>query len=362
MYRQRLLTAGLLSLAVVASAETVLTLPQFEKDDAEASAIERAGRGALVPSHWEESYWVAMDEPRMEEAMLLVGRVGTAWEIRPVPVSVQGGKPKKTTDCEALARRGDFVYVFGSRFGKKAGPLGKDRQFTARFRDPLAGGAEPVEGALSVELVRDDFLLHRAINDALSASSLRLIPRRLGEETAYIQASREESENVRAEDRAINVEGAVFLEDGTLLLGLRYPVTEEGTAILLTIDRIDNLFSGELPVVRDVYTLDLSAEDAPGGPWGVRALERRGAEVHAIIGNLDRRSGKGDGIVLDDHPTGGDADTRHVAFEMPAEGGGIRARLVSIMTRGSVEGLTFGADGRAVYAHDEKNVRLSFGE
>lgn len=362
MYRQPLLTTAVLSLALAASAETVLTLPQFSKDDAEASAIERAGRGALVPSHWEEAYWVAMDEPRMEDAMLLVGRAGAQWEIRPVPVAVQGGKPKKTTDCEALARRGDFVYVFGSRFGKKAGPLGKDRQFTARFLDPLDGGAEPIGGALSVELVRDDFLLHRAINDALSGGNIPLIPRRLGEETAYIQASLGESENVRAEDRAINVEGAVFLEDGTLLLGLRYPVTEEGTAILLAVDRIDNLFAGQLPVVRDVYTLTLAPEVTPGGPWGVRALERRGSEIHAIIGNLDRRSGKGDGIVLDDHPTGGDADTRHVAFEVPGTAGPIRARLVSVMTRGSVEGLTFTADGRPLYVHDEKNVRLTIGE
>jgi hypothetical protein len=80
------------------------------------------------------------------------------------------------------------------------------------------------------------FALHRIINDALKESGLDLLP--LGEQShkALIAATikRGEQENkkwaglVRVDDYPINMEGPAFRENGTLLLGLRFPQPRKG--------------------------------------------------------------------------------------------------------------------------------------
>jgi hypothetical protein len=41
----------------------------------------------------------------------------------------------KTEDAESVARHDGWVYVFGSHFGGKGGPLQPKRGFVARFRE-----------------------------------------------------------------------------------------------------------------------------------------------------------------------------------------------------------------------------------
>ena len=78
-----------------------------------------------------------------------------------------GAENGRTEDGEALAHHDGWVYVFGSHFGSKAGPLRPRRAFVARFREDDAA-----TGPLPVQVVRNRFRLHRAVNDALAAAPL----------------------------------------------------------------------------------------------------------------------------------------------------------------------------------------------
>ena len=77
---------------------------------------------------------------------------------------------------------------------------------------------------------------------------------------------------VREDDYPINIEGAAFRENGTLLLGLRFPTTAEGRPILVELEGIDRLFDpdGDLPEVRGFWTVD--AVGKGGEIAGVRDL------------------------------------------------------------------------------------------
>ena len=120
---------------------------------------------------------------------------------------------------------------------------------------------------MRLDVSRRSFALHRLINDALEESGPELIP--LGEQShkALIAATIErgnEKENkkwaglVREDDYPINIEGAAFRENGTLLLGLRFPTSAEGRPILVELEGIDRLFDpdGALPEVRGFWTAD----------------------------------------------------------------------------------------------------------
>ena len=47
----------------------------------------------------------------------------------------------ETQDAEACARRDGYVYVLGSQFGSKAGPLSSSRSWIARVPEAALGGA-----------------------------------------------------------------------------------------------------------------------------------------------------------------------------------------------------------------------------
>ena len=122
-----------------------------------------------------------------------------------------------------------WVYVFGSHFGSKAGPLRPRRAFVARFREDDAAA-----GPLPVHVVRNSFRLHRAINDALAGPPLTRCRRGSGcgqrfiVETVARGTARAKCwvSRLAADDLPLNVEAAAFTPAGTVLLGLRFPVTD----------------------------------------------------------------------------------------------------------------------------------------
>src|SRR5688500_6821354 len=181
-----------------------------------------------------------------------------------------GGQVGRTEDAEALAWHDGWVYVLGSHFGKKKGPLRPKRAFIARFRESLTP---------ALEIVRNQFALHRGLNDALAGQtgtpaarvhepfSAATVRRGLERGKAW-------AEHLLADDHPINVEGAAFTPAGTLLIGLRWPVTKAGEPILVEVDWP----WGGVPAVKGVHVLPLA-----GGPLGVRAVSARADGSFDII-------------------------------------------------------------------------------
>ena len=194
------------------------------------------------------------------------------WEIERLHADPVGDAGK-TEDAEAVTRQGGWIYIFGSHFGGKNGPLQPKRGFVARFREAEVEHVTD-DPAMAMEISRRSFALHRLINDALKERGPDLIPLGPKSHEALIAATIERGEQegkkwaglVREDDYPINVEGAAF-RDGTeapeggsptLLLGLRFPVTAEGHPIVVEIEGIERLFEpgDRLPEVRGFWTVD----------------------------------------------------------------------------------------------------------
>jgi hypothetical protein len=136
------------------------------------------------------------------------------------------GTAGKTEDAEAITRDDStgYVYILGSHFGSKHGPLQPKRGFVARFREAEIGHVTE-DPAMELEVSRRSFVLHRIINDALEVVGPCLIP--LGEQSykalieSTIERGEKESKNwaglVREGDYPVNIEGAAFRENGNLL-------------------------------------------------------------------------------------------------------------------------------------------------
>ena len=95
----------------------------------EASALLAIQNKAILKAHdWEMAFWSCSDEERIEKSLQALGKGRDGWElVRPRKVRAE---PKNLTeDAEAMARFGPWVYVFGSHFGTKAGPLEPTRHF-----------------------------------------------------------------------------------------------------------------------------------------------------------------------------------------------------------------------------------------
>ena len=226
----------------------------------------------------------------------------------------------RTEDGEALARFGDWIYVFGSHFGSKAGPLRPRRAFVARFRE-----SDAAIGLARLQVVRNQFRLHRAVNDVLAGADITpLAPgdrvrHRFIAETVARGTARAKTwvSRLAPDDLPLNVEGAVFTPAGSLLLGLRFPVTDRGEPILIEVTGMADMFeSGAWPRVVRAYAL--TGVTPVGALTGIRGLSA-GADgsYAAVIGSIDAL-GKGS-VLLDDHPTGGDVTSRHVRFRLPAD-------------------------------------------
>lgn len=347
----------------------------LDEPASEASSLLAIRNSALLEAEgWDLAFWTCSDEDPVEEALGILARrrdrddnaPDGGWEhrrIKKVSLPVQ----RKTEDCEALARQGDWIYVVGSHYGAKGGRLEPGRHFIARFNEAQIAG-KLKDTHLEIEIARGTFKLHRLLNDGFRSSGLQLLQRGKNEQKTLRRTLRKGekdgkkwAERLREDDWPLNVEGAEFRDSGNLLLGLRYPVTVDGHPILAEVAGVEKLFQDppEEPTLLRFWVLgNVGNADEPRG---IRALDRRGRELHVITGNLD--SLPEESAVVQDHPEGKDVPAQHHRFTLPRmqvrSSGLIQAKLVGdIQGETKVEGLFVDNDGDVCYVIDDKKIRL----
>ncbi|MBA3636295.1 MAG: hypothetical protein M3Q62_11310 [Actinomycetota bacterium] len=338
----------------------------------EASGLLTIGNEELLGEHgWDLGFWAVLDEGEIEDCIAAIGhRGGTpddeGWEIERLRAEVSDATGK-TEDAEAITRDDStgYVYILGSHFGSKDGPLQPKRGFVARFREAEVGHVTE-DPAMELEVSRRSFVLHRIINDALEKVGPGLIP--LGEQShkALIEATIERGEKeskkwaglVREDDYPINIEGAAFRENGNLLLGLRFPTTAEGRPILIELEGIDRLFDpgDALPEVSGFWTADAVGND--GEIAGVRDLALlgtgEGEELHLVTGNVDSRDKQS--VLIQDYPGGRGTVATHFRCVLPedAHSGSLTAEFVrEFPSLPRIEGMSVTPEGRTYYVTDE---------
>jgi hypothetical protein len=323
----------------------------------------------LEAQGWELAFWAVLDEGEIEDCVAIIGHrrgadIAEDWEIERLHAEPIGDAGK-TEDAEAVTRKGGWIYIFGSQFGGKDGPLQPKRGFVARFREAEVGHATQ-DPAMQMEISRRSFLLHRLINDALKTAGPDLVP--LGPKSyealisATIERGKKEGKEwaglVREDDYPINVEGAAFRESGTLLLGLRFPVSAEGRPILVELEGIDRLFEpgGASPEVRGFWTVDAVGRE--GDIAGVRDLAiydaGGGEELHLVTGNVDSRDK--DSVLIQDYPGGRSTVATHFRCTLPpdAHSGNLTGEFVrEFPDLPRVEGIAITDGGRFFYVTDE---------
>ncbi len=337
----------------------------------EASGLLTVEDESLLESHgWELAFWAVLDEGEIEDCVAIIGHrrdagISEGWEIERLHAEALGDAGK-TEDAEAITRHDGWIYVFGSHFGSKDGPLQPKRGFVARFREADIGHASS-DLAMGMEISRESFLLHRLINDAMKEKGPSLIPLGEASREALIEATIERGSNegrswaglVREDDYPINIEGAAFREGGTLLLGLRFPVSAEGRPVLAELEGIERLFEpgDEPPDVLGFWVVD--AVGRGGDVAGVRdlALGRvtgEGEELHLVTGNVDSRD-KGS-VLIRDYPAGRHTVATHFRAVLPsgAHSGSLDAEFVrEFPDLPRVEGIAIADGDRFFYGTDE---------
>src|SRR3990170_5697217 len=93
----------------------------------EASGLLTVENDALLEAHgWESALWAVLDEGEIEDCIAILGHnsggeISEGWEIERLHAVL--ANEVKTEDAESVARHDGRVYVFGSHFGSKSGPL-----------------------------------------------------------------------------------------------------------------------------------------------------------------------------------------------------------------------------------------------
>jgi hypothetical protein len=283
---------------------------------------------------------------------------------------VAGAETGRTEDAEAVARHDGWVYVVGSHYGSKGGPLQAKRAFLARFDEQSIDRTVP-ESELPIVVRRNKFQIHRLINDALDASHVVAITPGDTVRTRFIartiergtQRSKSWVDRLTERDVPINIEGAAFRPNGNLLLALRFPTTAQGEPILVELSGVPAVFDGAASSPTVVRVWELTGVCPPDALVGFRALSRSGDDVYdAILGSIDATD-KGS-VLLDDHPEGAIAHCSHWRFTLPADDadGAVRAELVrDFPDLRNVEGLAV-ESGQTFYVTDEDHrIQLRFG-
>jgi hypothetical protein len=332
----------------------------------EASGLLTVENDALLEAHgWEFALWAVLDEGEIHDCVAIIGhRRGAAleegWEIERL-YAIPTGDDARTEDAEAITRHDGWVYMLGSHFGSKRGPLQPKRAFVARFRESEVTHATR-EPAVEVEVSRRSFALHRLINDALKVSGPKTIPLGPKSYKAYIEATRRRGTQKRKkwdglvhdDDLPLNFEGAAFRAAGPLLLGLRFPVAADGRPILVELAGIERLFEpgDRLPEVESFWVVDAVGRN--GEMAGVRDLTIVGDELHLVTGNVDSREGQS--VLTQDYPGGRDTIATHFRCTLPPDrhSGSLEAEFVrEFPTLPRVEGIAITDDGRFFYVTDE---------
>ena len=342
----------------------------------EASDLLHVDNQALLDAHgWEFGFWTVLDEGSVEDCIAVLGHakgaeLDSGWEISPLP-ALAGDEEGRTEDAEAVARRDGWVYIVGSHYGSKGGPLQAKRAFIARFEEQIID-REVDETELPIEIRRNQFRLHRLINDAVDSSQVVAITPGDTVRTRFIagtiergtQRSKKWVQRLTERDVPVNIEGAAFRPNGNLLLALRFPTSGEGEPLLVELAGVPEMFEDPdedtWPTVERVW--EVAGVSPEGAIVGFRALSHSGDDVYdAIIGSIDA-TGKGS-VLLEDHPEGGDIHCSHWRFTLPddEDGGTVQAELVHDFPElRNVEGLTIEAD-RAFYVTDEDSrIQIRF--
>jgi hypothetical protein len=204
-----------------------------------------------------------------------------------------------------------------------------------------------------MEVVRDRFRLHRAINDALALSRLPLA--RLTEKASrdFIRRTRALgrrrhkawADRILPGDLPLNIEGAAFDDQGGLVLGLRFPVTASGQPIIVELKELDGAFrsAGWWPVVRAIRVL--TGVGSPRAPVGIRDLELAGHDLHVVVGGIDPEL-----VKAAPPPSARSFEHRVGRWTRGAETSKLRTRLVRRFQPGlRVEGIA--GDGRGGFAY-----------
>lgn len=333
---------------------------------ASAALRERLGLDPL--------YWTVLDDGPVERCIALIGqRAGTreptaGWTTAHLQATVTT-PTGLTDDGEAIAVHDGWVLVLGSSYGGKSGPLEPERSFVARFHEDDVVVGEDGSVSADLHVTADPFVLHRVVNDALYDSGVELMawsPRYLKKVLHKARRAAVEDDapwawRLAADDWPVNIEGAVFTDDGSLLLGLRLPVTRLGQALIVEIRHPDRLFDPALDDPDPGRVIVVEEIGDRRAPVGVRDmdLEPDGRRLHVLLGDLD--SDRADSILLGEHPEGGVAESTHVVLDVPNEGDailvGAPAEIVHHFTGLSrVEGLARDQEGRVLYVSDEDDV------
>jgi hypothetical protein len=353
-----------------------LTTVDLAHEGNEASDLVHVDNEALLAAHgWDFGFWTVLDEGPVEDCVAVLGHARGAapdagWEIHPLHLRA-GEERGRTEDAEAVARHEGWVYVIGSHYGSKAGPLQAKRAFVARFDEQSIDRAVP-ETEMPIDVRRNQFRLHRLINDALDASHVVAITPGDTVRTRFIaqtiergvQRSKGWVKRLTERDVPVNIEGAAFRPNGNLLLALRFPTTADGEPILIELSGVPGMFEadGVMPTVEHVW--EIAGVSPPGVLVGFRALSHSGGDVYdAVIGSIDATD-KGS-VLLVDHPEGAEPNCSHWRFSLPADGpavGGVRPELVQdFPDLRNVEGLAV-EDGRTFYVTDEDHrIQVRFG-
>lgn len=303
-----------------------LTTIHLKKGPYEASALTPCHNPTVLHRHgFDRAFWLVLDEGRVEHSIGLLGHREGAKLAKKWKLKVLDARPLqdiKTDDAECLAAHDGWLYVLGSHFGKKAGPLQARRQFVARFQES-ALDSKVHKAKCPLDIARRPFLLHRAINDGLRRSDLDLIPLGPHAREAYLENTlrqafdkdRDWGPLVDVEDWPINIEGLSFVGEHALV-GLRFPVTRNGEPILIRIDGLLHLFEddGEPPIADRAWALKDVGSRAYSA--GVRGLEQVGEDLHVLTGPIG--TARKDSALVKDYPGSKQVKCKHWRLPLAA--------------------------------------------
>ncbi|CAN5132442.1 hypothetical protein BH20ACT8_BH20ACT8_16550 [soil metagenome] len=342
-------------------------LADLNLDPNEASGLVRVDDQRLLERRgWDRAFWSVLDEVDIADGLALLGHrsggdLARDWEVERVACR-RIGDAGPADDAEAIARKGDWVYAFGSQHGGKQGPIRLREQWVARFREAgvTPQGDDGAEPAVELDVVHTEFRLHRILNDSLRDGDLDVIAFHPASREAFITktiaelAGTDAAGRVRDTDWTVNVEGAEFTPTGALLLGLRFPVTADGCPIVVQLDGVERMFAERRgwPEVTALWAIDAPVRG--GDLAGVRDLCLHDDRLHVVVGDLDS-AGK-QSVLREDYPQGRDTVTTHVEARLDpaAQGGRLSARLVrEFPEHPRIEGIAADGEGSFFYVSDE---------